>query len=84
MDIFQMGRRGGGKGATKISHSLVTFPYDCLKIRYIAFVNSSASACLGIHVFGVFLLAAPWYNFLGEHFLKGSSQLWRKKFIQKD
>lgn len=33
--------------------------------RYIAFVNSSASACLGIHVLGVFLLAAPWYNFLG-------------------
>ena len=57
--------------------------YGCLKIRYIAFVNSSASACLGIHVLGVFLLAAPWYNFLGEHFLNSSSQLCRKKFIQK-
>merc|ERR1712198_653225 len=33
--------------------------------RYIAFVNSSASACLGVHILGLFLLAAPWYNFLG-------------------
>ena len=34
--------------------------------RYSAFVNSSAATCLGVHGLGVFLLAAPWYNFLGE------------------
>ena len=43
-----------------------------LVARYIAFVNSSASACLGVHILGLFLLAAPWYNFLGENLLKGS------------
>jgi len=33
--------------------------------RYTDFVNSSASTCLGIHILGVYVLAAPWYNFLG-------------------
>ena len=38
--------------------------------RYSAFVNSSAATCLGVHGLGVFLLAAPWYNFLGERYSK--------------
>jgi len=33
--------------------------------RFIAFVNSSPSACLGTILASVFMLAAPWYNFLG-------------------
>ena len=53
------------------SFSLKYFGYFChfiypIHSRFIDVINESVVACLGIHILGTYLIAASWYNFLGE------------------